>query len=157
MCLAVGANAQQGSGITYFARAGLLYKNELDVAYPGLQTRDELPPCIRVLCQRLPAMGRVQICSMCRNLSGRITVPTSASAWPQTLRHEGRNHYGSLVSGLQAGLDTRKFLVRAAFRLRGNYVLRGGLDAMRMKSRETCDKERGPMCACGLPSVLNYL
>lgn len=93
----------------------------------GLRTRDELPPCVGVLCQRLPAMGRVRILQACMPEIFLAELPyLRLRRGLQTLRHEGRNHYGSLRIGASGGSDTRKFLVGLHFGYEHNYVLRAG-------------------------------
>jgi len=79
MCLAVGANAQRGSGRLSLS-AGLLYKNGLDVtlAYEHeMNYRHAWSSLPTATCNGQSANPASMYA---RNLSGRITVPT-ASAW----------------------------------------------------------------------------
>ena len=137
MCLAVGANAQRGSGRLSLG-AGLLYA--------GLRTRDELPPCVGVLCQRLPAMGRVRILQACMPEIFLAELPyLRLRRGLQTLRHEGTQ---PLRKPPYRGFGRKRYEevpCRAAFRLRAQLCVAGGLDAILASQGRRDDK--GGRCA----------
>lgn len=79
MCLAVGANAQRGSGRLSLG-AGLLYKNELDVTLAYEHEMNYRHAWEFFANGYLQWQSANPASMYARNLSGRITVPT-ASAW----------------------------------------------------------------------------
>lgn len=125
MCLAVGANAQRGSGRLSLG-AGLLYKNELDVtlAYEHEMNYRH--------AWEFFANGYLQWaeCESCKHVCPKSfwqnyrTYGFGVAYKPCVTR--GRNHYGSLRIGASGGSDTRKFLVGLHFGYEHNYVLRAG-------------------------------
>ena len=125
MCLAVGANAQRGSGRLSLG-AGLLYKNGLDVtlAYEHEMNYRH--------AWEFFANGYLQWaeCESCKHVCPKSfwqnyrTYGFGVAYKPCVTR--GRNHYGSLRIGASGGSDTRKFLVGLHFGYEHNYVLRAG-------------------------------
>lgn len=79
MCLAVGANAQRGSGRLSLG-AGLLYKNGLDVTLAYEHEMNYRHAWEFFANGYLQWQSANPASMYARNLSGRITVPT-ASAW----------------------------------------------------------------------------
>ena len=144
MCLAVGAYAQRGSGRLSLS-AGLLYKNGLDVtlAYEHEMNYRH--------AWEFFANGYLQWaeCESCKHVCPKSfwqnyrTYGFGVAYKPCVTK--GRNHYGSLRIGASGGSDTRKFLVRAAFRLRAQLCVAGGLDAILASQGRRDDK--GGRCA----------
>ncbi len=143
MCLAVGANAQRGSGRLSLG-AGLLYKNGLDVtlAYEHEMNYRH--------AWEFFANGYLQWaeCESCKHVCPKSfwqnyrTYGFGVAYKPCVTR--GRNHYGSLRIGASGGSDTRKFLV-GCIRLRAQLCVAGGLDAILASQGRRDDK--GGRCA----------
>ena len=138
MCLAVGANAQRGSGRLSLG-AGLLYKNGLDVtlAYEHEMNYRH--------AWEFFANGYLQWaeCESCKHVCPKSfwqnyrTYGFGVAYKPCVTR--GRNHYGSLRIGASGGSDTRKFLVGLQL------CVAGGLDAILASQGRRDDK--GGRCA----------
>ena len=93
----------------------------------GLRTRDELPPCVGVLCQRLPAMGRVRILQhVCPKSFWRNYRTYSFGVAYKPCVTRGRNHYGSLRIGASGEATRRSSFAGLHFGYEHNYVLRAG-------------------------------
>lgn len=144
MCLAVGANAQRGSGRLSLG-AGLLYKNGLDVtlAYEHEMNYRH--------AWEFFANGYLQWaeCESCKHVCPKSfwqnyrTYGFGVAYKPCVTR--GRNHYGSLRIGASGRKRYEEVPCRAAFRLRAQLCVAGGLDAILASQGRRDDK--GGRCA----------
>ena len=139
MCLAVGAYAQRGSRLT---RCGAAVQERAgrDATYEH-ETRDELPPCVGVLCQRLPAMGRVRILQACMPEIFLAELPhLQLRRGLQTLRHEGTQPLRKPPNRGFGRKRHEEVPCRTAFRLRAQLCVAGGLDAILASQGRRNDK-----------------
>ena len=107
----------------------------------GLRTRDELPPCVGVLCQRLPAMGRVRILQACMPEIFLAELPhLQLRRGLQTLRHEGTQPLRKPPNRGFGRKRHEEVPCRTAFRLRAQLCVAGGLDAILASQGRRNDK-----------------
>ena len=139
ICLAVGAYAQRGSGRLSLG-AGLLYKNGLDVTL-AYEHEMNYRPCVGVLCQRLPAMGRVRILQTCMPEIFLAELPhLQLRRGLQTLRHEGTQPLRKPPNRGFGRKRHEEVPCRTAFRLRAQLCVAGGLDAILASQGRRNDK-----------------
>ena len=128
-----------------FARSGAAVQERAG-RDAGLRTRDELPPCVGVLCQRLPAMGRVRILQACMPEIFLAELPhLQLRRGLQTLRHEGTQPLRKPPNRGFGRKRHEEVPCRTAFRLRAQLCVAGGLDAILASQGRRDDK--GGRCA----------